>query len=144
MAAKVFRNKALTAAIVTTIWLARLVAAPGAHVHGRVLDPSGLPLPGVSVTLSSPTLGGSGASPQTVTTGRNGEFDADVNPGGWHVLAELSGFSPAANDVVVGAGGADLTLQLKLASYQEEVTVAGPAEQNVIGEARPEAPVTVT
>ncbi len=79
------------------VCLALVLAAPaiGAEVTGKlagvVVDGSGAALPGVSVTIQSPSLIG-GA--RTVTTEANGEFNfAAVPPGIYSVKAELSGLA---------------------------------------------------
>jgi hypothetical protein len=81
----------------TSLALVLLMAAvaaaqttPTGTVTGKVVDPEGLVLPGVTVTFSSPSMQGS----RTAVTSANGDFILPFLPAGdYEVLFELSGFA---------------------------------------------------
>ncbi len=93
-------------------------------ISGRITDPSGTPLPGVTVEITSPSLQGT----------RSGVTDPDglfrfpaIPPGNYRVQASLSGFWPASMTLTVtldASVAADLTLRLETS---EEVIVSGEA-----------------
>ena len=94
-------------------------------LFGRVLDAGDLPLPGASVSVSSPQLIG-GA--QTRITDGNGEYRFPALPPGTYSLnAELSGFATLARAGILLGAGASIGVDLKLAvaGVQENVTVTG-------------------
>ncbi len=72
-------------------------------LFGRVLDAGDLPLPGASVSVSSPQLIG-GA--QTRVTDGNGEYRFPaLPPGDYSMNAEMSGFATVAGaGILLGAG----------------------------------------
>ena len=83
-----------------TLWLAVAVLAATASVGaaqetttgsiaGQIVDPQGLPLPGVTITITSPQ------GVQTFTTDERGRFLAPfLAPGTYTVRSELAGFKP--------------------------------------------------
>jgi len=90
---------------------------------GAVVDDGGAPLPGVTVTISSPALIG-GA--QTRATDGAGEFSfLSLLPGAYRVTAELPGFvSQERSQVRVPLGGAAaLRLAMPAARFGDEITV---------------------
>ena len=92
-------------------------------LYGRLADASGLPLPGATVTISSPQLF-KGA--QVLTTTERGLYRAPVlPPGTYSVKAEMAGFQTASSDDIQLKAGMALAVDftLKLASVQESVTV---------------------
>jgi hypothetical protein len=111
-------------------------------VRGVVVDPGGLPLPGVSVVLVRPPHD----VVATVFTDAAGTFLIDAPPGTYTVRAELSGFAPTERSgVTLDRDPVTLDLMLSLAPYQEQVVVSAEPEHPVIGNAeQPDAPVTVT
>ncbi len=86
-----------------------LWAAPCLHgqptgrgrLHGRVTDSSGLPLPGVTITLAH-----EGAGPLVTHTDEVGQYSFDVPWGRYAVTADLSGFESVTRAAV---GGLTLT-----------------------------------
>ncbi|MGH9163267.1 MAG: TonB-dependent receptor domain-containing protein [Vicinamibacteraceae bacterium] len=95
----------------------------GGTITGRITDPQGAALPGVSVTLRNEATNAS----LDTTTGNEGSYVIPFVPIGRYVLgAELEGFTAAKRaDIEVRVGDSlriDLTLQL--GAITEEVTVA--------------------
>ena len=107
-----------------------LVAAPlvfsqskdtGAIV-GATLDEENAPLPGVTITLSSPQLMGN----RIVVTGADGSFRFPaLPPGDYAVTAQLAGFTTVRQENVRVSTTVRLTIDftMKLATLEEEVTV---------------------
>jgi hypothetical protein len=96
-------------------------------IRGHVNDPQGLPLPGVTVSVSSPNLQGS----RTAVTAENGDFVITVLPSGtYSVTFELSGFQRVAQTVGL-APTQDLPIKVELgpADVTEEVTVVGQSAE---------------
>src|SRR4029079_14201419 len=81
----------------------------GGNIFGKVVDSSGSPIPGVTVTLT-----GIGA-PQVFVTTSNGNYRfLSLSPGHYEVAAELGGFSTLhrAADVNISANSEiDFTMQ---------------------------------
>ncbi len=129
-----------------TILLALVASAAGASaqssvtLHGRVLDPGGLPLPGVTVTL----VGTLPAATQTAVSDGNGAYSFAAPPGRYHLKAQLEGFDLVDRPVDLSGGELAIDLTLHLASHQEQVTVTADQPASVVAEARPDAPETVT
>ena len=110
-------------------------AAPGAFAQGggasqtgtivgRVTDTSGGVLPGVTVTIASPSLMGV----QTATTNENGTYRFPaVPPGVYTVAYDLAGFSTLRRERIDIALGftATVNVELAVATLQETVTVTG-------------------
>ena len=110
-------------------------------VRGRIVDPEGLALPGVVVSLT-PAGGGEG---QTAVTDQAGSYLISTPAGRYVLRAELAGFQPAERPVVIaGTDPIVVDLTLALALHEEEVTVRGDAATPVMGDPHPDAPVTVT
>jgi len=121
------RNVAL--ALVAAVCIATPAMAQGfGGIGGTVTDASGAVLPGVNVTLSSPTR--TAGSNQTVVTDERGAFQFQrIVPGEYIVKAELQGFRPAEQrGIVVNADQTSRAdLKLEIGSMQEGVTVTGEA-----------------
>jgi TonB dependent receptor/Carboxypeptidase regulatory-like domain len=112
-------------------------------LYGRVVDQGALPLPGATITITSPQLIG-GA--QVLTTNDKGLYRAPVLPPGvYAVKAEMSGFKGETSDGVQLKAGMALSVDfaLKVATVEETVTVVGGAPlvdvknsqmQNQVGE----------
>lgn len=95
-------------------------------ITGTVLDSTGGALPGAAVTATNTDTS---AARTTTSTGR-GTFTLPLlQPGGYSVSADLSGFSAAkVTDVRVSVGGdATVKLVLEPAGVQAAVTVSGEA-----------------
>ncbi|HCS48609.1 MAG TPA: hypothetical protein DIW61_10270 [Candidatus Aminicenantes bacterium] len=96
-------------------------------IRGTVTDEQGLPLPGVTVELSSPVLLG---GIQSQITGENGIYRfANLPPGTYKIVFSLEGFQRIERlgiEVVV-KGTVTEDIILKQAALAEDVTVIGEA-----------------
>lgn len=94
-------------------------------IQGEVVDEEGEPLPGVTVTISSPAL----IAPQiTRVTNVNGDFRfPSLPPGKYEVVFELSGFATVIRRGidVSAATTSSLQITMTLATIEEEVVVEG-------------------
>jgi hypothetical protein len=91
-------------------------------ISGVVLDPQGLGVPGVTVTITG-TQG-----TRTAVTDESGRFNASfLTPGTYTVRSELQGFKPIERqNIVVRLGQTvDLNLRTEVGGVTESVTVAG-------------------
>jgi outer membrane receptor protein involved in Fe transport len=94
-------------------------------IDGTVTDSNNAPLPGASVTISSPSLQGT----RTAVTDAAGRFRFPALPSGQYMVsAALSGFTKVERrNVVVSIGGvASVPMQMSV-SVKEEVVVTGEA-----------------
>jgi hypothetical protein len=94
------------------------------EVFGKVIDGTGAVLPGVTVTLSGPSL----IQPQTVVSAESGGYRFPTIPIGTYTVSfELAGFKKIVrSDVVIQAGfNAQIDAKLELSTVQETVTVTG-------------------
>ena len=117
------------------MWLAVvgviLTAAPAAAqsttgtISGRVVDSQGLPLPGVTVTATSPNLQG---ARETVTS-ENGDYILTLLPSGsYRVVFELAGFQRVERSVGLAPTQVlPLQIELGVAGITEAVQVVGRA-----------------
>jgi hypothetical protein len=89
------------------------------NLYGRVTDPAGAALPGVTVTLDT------GAARQVQVTSAHGEFRfLALSPATYRVSAALAGFSTVEVDRVAVSIGHNTQLELVLSpAIKEEVTV---------------------
>lgn len=101
------------------------VTKDGWTIYGRVLDASGVPLPGVTVRLLDGDVAISGA-----ITDADGRYavGSPVAPQNPFVVADLAGFNPARR-AVASSGRVDLSLQLGSVMEAITVTAAAPAIQ---------------
>lgn len=115
----------LVLAVVTT-----LVAAPAAWaqnptgtVTGTVTGPDGQPLPGVTVTFTSPSLQGA----RVTTTGVNGGYIQRFLPSGDYLVTYgLDGFAGIEREVELsGAVTSRSDVQMNLVTVTEEIVVTG-------------------
>ena len=99
-------------------------ASTTGSINGKVSDSSGGVLPGVTVTVSSPSL--MGVQSTVTDTGGNYRFPA-LPPGTYTVQFELPGFNTLKRtDIVISMGfTAAVNVELAVASLQETVTVTG-------------------
>ena len=91
-------------------------------IRGVVTDDQGAPLPGVNVTLSSPSLMGL----RTFVTDDKGEYRFPaLPPGEYKVQFELQGFGPVVREPIRVTTTATMTVdaQMRPAAVAEEVTV---------------------
>ncbi|HYB97207.1 MAG TPA: carboxypeptidase-like regulatory domain-containing protein, partial [Vicinamibacterales bacterium] len=103
---------------------AQAVTSGTGAINGRVVDASGAVMPGVTVTISSPSQMGV----RTAVTDADGNYRfTAVTPGEYVVLFELPGFSTVRNEGVRVSLGftATVNADLTVASLQESVTVTG-------------------
>jgi hypothetical protein len=118
------------------VWLAALIAAtltlPAAargqtqntELNGRVRDPSELPLPGATITLTEVATGFS----RTTISGADGAYIvSNLRPGTYDVTVEMQGFGTLKQTGLAMTAGAELTVNfdLELATIEEVVTVTG-------------------
>jgi len=103
---------------------AQAVTSGTGAVNGRVTDASDAVMPGVTVTLTSPSQMGT----RTAVTDADGAYRfTAVTPGEYVVLFELPGFSTVRNEGIRVSLGFTATVNaaLTVASLQESVTVTG-------------------
>src|ERR1044072_2285067 len=107
-----------------------LCSAPGPAQGGRtgpiggtVKDQQGLPLPGATITATSPALQGE----RTEVSDAAGTFlFRAVPPGTYNLKAQLSGMATVEKTANVPLGGvAQLDLSMAISRVQESVTVSG-------------------
>lgn len=95
-------------------------------IKGLVEDNEGTPLPGVSVTATSPSLQGS----QSFITTDKGVFRfPSLPPGIYEIRAEIEGFQIVKRpNVIVSVGKSiDITIVMELSLITEEVIVTAPS-----------------
>src|SRR5687767_1268330 len=95
-------------------------------ISGVVQSSDSLPLPGVTVVATSPSLQGE----RLAVSDENGVYYLrGLTPGTYRVSFDISGFQPAAReDISVGVGGfATVDATMSLASFTETVTVTATA-----------------
>ncbi|HYN10217.1 MAG TPA: carboxypeptidase regulatory-like domain-containing protein [Vicinamibacterales bacterium] len=118
---RVFRGVLLCAGILAMTAGAAHAQALGS-IFGKVTDPSGSILPGVTVTVSGPSL----QRPLVATTTETGAYQFPSVPiGTYTVTFELASFRKAARQNVIVETGFNAQIDMKLAIGQvsEEVTV---------------------
>ena len=94
------------------------------EIFGKATDTSGAVLPGVTVTLTAPSL----LQPQIATTSETGSFQFPrLNIGTYTVKFELAGFKTVIKEgIEVSVGfSANVSTQLGVSTVQETVTVTG-------------------
>src|SRR4051812_33449566 len=100
--------------------ITRVAFAATVEVSGRIVDPSGGALPGVTVTLAAENR----ADPlhESVPKGEGGSTLA-ADPGRYRIHAEMPGFASIDRELLVDTAPVRLDLQLALAAVVQEVTV---------------------
>ncbi len=110
-------------------------------IYGKVMDPEGNPLPGVTVTLT-----GSMTAPIHIITGPEGTFRfLTLAPGRDYALkAVLEGFKPKLIEgiIVVFGQNTNVNITLELGALEEEVTVI--AEKPLIDKKKTEVGLIAT
>ena len=116
---------AITLAMAATAYAQGGGASTTGTIQGRVTDAQGALLPGVTVTIRSPSLIG-GAQSQITNDVGNYRFPA-VAPGTYAVEFELSGFNRLRREGIQITLGftANLNVELAVATLEETVTVTG-------------------
>jgi len=110
--------------LVPAVAAAQTVSSTTGALNGRVTDNTGAVLPGVAVTISSPSLMGT----RTATTNEEGQYRFPaIPPGEYTITYELSGFTTVKREGIrVGLGfTATVNIELGVATLQESVTVTG-------------------
>src|SRR6476660_6510614 len=99
-------------------------ASTTGSINGKVADTSGGVLPGVTVSVTSPSL--MGVQTSVTDSGGNYRFPA-LPPGTYTVSFELPGFNTLKRENIVISMGftAAVNVELAVASLQETVTVTG-------------------
>lgn len=95
-------------------------------IRGTVTDESGVPLPGVNITVKGPSLIGI----VTDITKDNGQFRAPgLPPGLYTVTFELPGFQTILQEgLIINVGKiATVTIQMTQATIDEQITVVAPS-----------------
>lgn len=123
------RFRTLAAAAILACCTAASAAAqttPTGTLTGKVTDPAGLTLPGVTVTASSPALQGA----RTALTSENGDYIIPFLPTGeYTVLFEISGFQPSKQLVRVPvAETVTLNQQMAIGGVTETVDVSAAVQ----------------
>ena len=120
------RLRAIVLAMVALFATSAIASAQSqtGEIFGKVTDGSGSVLPGVTVTLSGPSL----LQPQTSITGGTGSYQFPrLEIGTYTVKFELTGFKTVVNEgvkVTVGFS-AQINAQLGISTVQETITVTG-------------------
>ena len=100
-----------------------------AALSGRVTDPQGLALPGVTVTVTNPSTGDT----RRVVTNEAGRYQLTaLQPGRYNVTLDLAGFKQLVFEGVVLTVGADARqdAQMEISAVTETVTVASTVTVN--------------
>jgi hypothetical protein len=103
---------------------AQTVGATTGAINGKVSDATGGVMPGVTVTIASPSMQGV----RTAVTDPDGTYRFPaIPPGEYKITYELAGFSTVNREGIrVGLGfTATVNTELKVASLTETVTVSG-------------------
>ncbi|HTM30919.1 MAG TPA: TonB-dependent receptor [Vicinamibacterales bacterium] len=104
--------------------LAQATTSGTGAINGRVSDNSGAVMPGVTVTITSPSMMGG----RTAVTDEGGQYRfTAVPPGDYAITFELAGFTNVRNEGVRISVGftATVNAEMKLASLTESITVTG-------------------
>ncbi len=122
-------RKSIFLLIVTCLALTTAATAQelqSGSIRGRVIDDTGQPLPGVSITISGPALIGK----VTAVTNAEGMFRAPaLTPGtGYEVRAELSGFETTVRRGLIVNLNKTITIDvvMKPSTILKEVTIVAP------------------
>ncbi len=102
---------------------------PTGNISGKVTDPDGLVLPGVTVTAASPAMQGV----KTAVSSENGDYMIPfLPPGDYTVTFELSGFQTSQRNVVVVIGETlRVDIKVGIASVSETVVVTGTSSNEI-------------
>jgi carboxypeptidase family protein len=119
------RHRILWVLIAVSLLPGRLLAQQTGTLSGTVHDTQGGVLPGVSVTVASPSLIG---GTRTAITGTTGTYQfTSLPPGAYAVTYELAGFASLKRDDIriAVAQTTRVDVELSVGSLQETVTVSG-------------------
>ena len=109
--------------MITALLVAALFQAPSLSASGVVVDPSGLPVRGAVVTVTS------NGSVSSATTSDDGTWTASTPAGAETVSVRVSAPGFSSTERVVKLPAASLTIQLRPAAIAEEITVSADASQ---------------
>ncbi len=133
------------ALVVASAGMADAAFAQAGKISGRVVDPSGDPLPGVNVVIIERWVSGNAVStsePQGSATGADGYYTIlNVSPGTYNLRASFIGYTPVVQTEIVVQTGLTSTVDFVLAEevYEgEEVEIV--AQRDVV---RPDIAGTV-
>ncbi len=96
--------------------------AQDGELNGRVVDPDGLALPGVTITLTEPATGYTRTS---VSQGDGAYIIVNLRPGAYDINIVMPGFKTINQTGLIMSSGAELTVNfnLELATIEEVLTV---------------------
>src|SRR6476620_2242993 len=116
----------LVAALIGVTTVSPALAQQTGSIYGKVTDQSGAAVPGVTVTLASPTL----LQPLSATASENGTYQFPrLAVGSYNVKFELTGFRTIVqNGIEVTVGfNAQVNAQMLVSSVEETVQVTSEA-----------------
>src|SRR5258706_56325 len=119
-----FKKLGLAIASLVLISFPAFAQTPAGILTGRVADATGLPLPGVTVTVQGPDMH------RTFTTDAEGRFRfLELAPGDYQLTSTLAGFTTNVRPhLVIGVGQTlDLPVTLAIGALTEIVNVTAPS-----------------
>jgi hypothetical protein len=132
----------MSGALVAATPLAFAQGTDRSAITGRVVDPSGAPVPGITVSAASPAL--IGGSRQSLTGPDGGYRLVDLAPGIYRLQASVKGFKPAVRNDVHLAADATVVLDLDLEIESRAESVSVSAVVPVVDVRSSEAPYRLT
>lgn len=121
------RTRSLALALALIAFSASPLVAQQASsgMQGKVVDESGLPLPGVTIVV---THAQSGMFRQVVSNADGTYYLTGVLPGPYKIVAELSGFNKFERSIQLTVGNVSaIDITLRVGGLEESVTVTGQA-----------------
>ena len=112
--------------VIFAMSLAASAQTTSGRLRGKVQDPDGVPMPGVTITLTGDSLAG---PPLIAVSAENGEFRyPTLIPGSYNLVAEMDGFQTQTLENVRVAMGTTAAANFVLyAEFAEAVTVSSEA-----------------
>jgi carboxypeptidase family protein len=106
--------------LVLMLFVHQVAAQGGTYLRGMVEDPSTAAVAGAELTLINKATG----ETRTTESDDNGRFlFENVAPGGYILKAQADEFRPFEKDVTIGADSLEVSVKLKIASEEQQVTV---------------------
>ncbi len=105
--------------VVAMLMIAGFAAGQSARLRGKVLDSSGLVMPGAQIKVFQ-----GDKLVKDAVSGSTGEFDISVASGDYRVEVSAADFQPARQNVRVTPTMGALTISMKLAAIAQNVNVA--------------------
>jgi len=124
MCSKSFKTLVFAVGAAVVLTIPALAQTPGGSITGRVVDATGLSIPGVTVTLQGVDI------KQTFVTEADGRYRfLDLAPGPYKLTSELQGFTTSVRErVIVDVGQAvDLPVRMEIGALTETVVVTAPS-----------------